>query len=293
MTTIFAAAATFASIFLAGYWLVASNRGAEARVLALQPAEARPIAETTDGRRGRPFLVGRLLPSRTLARTATRLNMAGNPLDASAMYTLVLFFAIGLPALFVGLVWLIFGSAPSGVGLLLILFVGFVFGAVAPFRWLRWLVNKRQATMRKRLPDMLDLLTLCVEAGLGLDAAFRRVSDEMEGPLSEEISTMLDEVDLGKPRRQALVDMAKRCGVPEIDLTVNAVIQSQQIGSSLARTLRAQAHQLRTRRRQRAEQLARQAGVKMAFPLVLCLMPSLFVVVLGPIGVQIVHTLSK
>ena len=163
----------------------------------------------------------------------------------------------------------------------------------APFRWLRTVIHRRQLAIRKRLADALDLLMLCVEAGLGLDAAFRRVSEELEGPFSEEIRQMLREVNLGKPRREALQEMAARAQIPEVGVVVNAVIQSEQVGSSLAQTLRSQSQLLRLRRRQRAEQMARQASVKMAFPLVICLMPSLFIVVLGPVALNLIKVLSQ
>ncbi len=300
MLAVLAAIVTFAAVVLGGYWLALRGNTAEARVLSLRRGEPGQgnAGRSGDGPgRGRGGSVGRLmgglLPSRMVSRTEARLDRAGKPLDAGAFYLLVVTLAVALPAVFIGFIWLVSGKTPSGVVLVLSVTVGVLLGGWLPFRWLRWRVNGRRSLMRKRLPDALDLLTLCVEAGLGLDASFRRVSDEMEGPFSEEIRTMLDEVGLGKPRRQALLDMAARCGIPEADVTVNAVIQSQQMGSSLASTLRAQAQQLRGRRRQRAEELARQAGVKMAFPLVLCLMPSLFIVVLGPIAVNLVRTLGK
>ena len=168
-------------------------------------------------------------------------------------------------------------AAPS-ITVLMVLIIRAIVGAYAPFAWLRARVSGRQSEIRKELPDFLDLLTLCVESGLGLDAAFRNVSAEMAGPISAEIQQMLHEVDLGKPRREALEDMASRISLAEVDVVVNATVQSQQMGTSLAQTLRAQTRLLRQRRRQRAEQVARQASVKMAFPLVLFLMPSLFLV---------------
>jgi tight adherence protein C len=111
--------------------------------------------------------------------------------------------------------------------------------------------------------------------------------------MSAEIRQMLHEVDLGKPRRDALEDMASRIAVAEVGVVVNATIQSQQMGTSLSQTLRSQTRLLRQRRRQRAELVARQASVKMAFPLVLFLMPSLFLIILGPIAIQVFRALSK
>ena len=146
--------------------------------------------------------------------------------------------------------------------------------------------------MIKGLPDSLDLLTICVEAGLGLDQAFQRVTEKQSGPLADEIHQMLREIGLGKARRQALLDLAERTDIEDIRSFANAVIQTEQLGTSLAQVLRVQAQRLRVRRRQRAEQEARRAPVKMVFPLVFCLMPSLFIFILGPIIVNLVDYLT-
>jgi tight adherence protein C len=145
----------------------------------------------------------------------------------------------------------------------------------------------------KSLADAFDLITVSVEAGLGLDAALRHVSEKLHGPLADEIRQMLREVGMGRPRREALEDMAQRIDLRELEGFVNAVIQAEQLGTSLGRVLRAQSAALRVRRRQRAEEIARKAPVKMVFPLVLCLMPAFFIVVLGPIFVRLVNYLSE
>ena len=294
-----AAAAVFAAIVLGAYRMTRSSTvTAEARVRALGYGRAR---SRTEG----PFveriilpplnrlarLVLSMLPASVMMRTEGRVASAGSAMTAATFFTLVATLAM-LPALAVlaGIV-VVSGEAPTVVGFLALISVALV-GGWLPFRWLRSRLHQRQTVMRKRLPDALDLLTLCVEAGLGLDAAFRKVSEELEGPFAEEVAQMLREVDLGKPRREALLDMAARAGVPEVGVVVNAVIQSQQMGSSLAQTLRAQSRLLRQHRRQRAEALARQAAVKMAFPLVLFLMPALFIVILGPIAVNLVRAIG-
>jgi tight adherence protein C len=122
-----------------------------------------------------------------------------------------------------------------------------------------------------------------VEAGLGLDAAFHRVAEKQSGPLVDEIRQMLREVGLGKSRRDALLDLADRTDLDDMRTFCNAVIQAEQLGTSLAQVLRVQSQRLRVRRRQHAEQEARRAPVKMVFPLVFCLMPSLFIFIIGPI----------
>jgi tight adherence protein C len=296
--SLFAATATFASLMLVAYWLINRTQStAEGRVRTLSAgpggwgaigAQA-DRAATSTLETASAVVLGRG-PGGTMKRMAERLETAGSSLTPAAFYTLVLVTAT-LPPVLAFLALSILASAPGAV-LLLLVVLGMV-GAWTPFAWLRSRVHSRQVTIRKELPDVLDLLTLCVEAGLGLDAAFRRVSEEMTGELAAEIEQMLHEVELGKPRRDALADLAKRALIPEIGVVVNAMIQSQQMGTSLGHTLRSQTQRLRLVRRQRAEQIARQASVKMAFPLVLFLMPSMFVVVLGPIGINLFRALTK
>jgi tight adherence protein C len=203
---------------------------------------------------------------------------------------IVLLSTVALPS--AGYLGLGVGLGASSIVLIIALPVLALIGAYLPYLWLRSAVASRQTELRRLLPDVLDLLTLCVESGLGLDAAFRRVTEETTGSLANEISQMLHEVDLGKPRREALEDLAARVQLQEVDVVVNSMIQSQQMGTSLSQTLRSQTRLMRLRRRQRAEQMARQASVKMAFPLVLFLMPSLFIVVLGPIAINIFKVLN-
>ncbi len=299
--SLIAAAAVFASIVSGVYWMTRSSAiTAEARVRAL--GYGNRVRGRTEGTFVERIILPPLnklarsllsmLPSSVMMRIEERLASAGSTTTAAAFVTHVATLAT-LPA-FVALaaIVVISGKAPTPAEFLVLIVVSLV-GGWLPFRGLRSRLRRRQTAMRKRLPDALDLLTLCVEAGLGLDAAFRKVSQELEGPFPEEIGQMLREVDLGKPRREALLDMATRAGISEVGVVVNAVIQSQQMGSSLAQTLRAQARLLRQRRHQKAEELARQAAVKMAFPLVLFLMPALFIVILGPIAVSLVRTISN
>ncbi len=141
--------------------------------------------------------------------------------------------------------------------------------------------------MVRSLPDALDLITTCVEAGLGLDAALAKVGEQMKGPLSEELSQMLREVSMGRLRREALTDLGERTGVPELISFVNAVIQAEQLGVSIGQVLKVQSDQMRTHRRQRAEQLAHEAPIKMMFPLVMCIFPAFMLVILGPAVIRI------
>jgi tight adherence protein C len=158
---------------------------------------------------------------------------------------------------------------------------------------LRRAAKNRQNAFWKALPDSLDLLTTCVEAGLSLDFAFQRVAARQKGPVGEEIGRMLREKALGQPRREALLAMAERIDLPDVNVFVNSVIQAETLGTSIGQVLRIQSRQLRIRRRQRAEQLARQAAPKMVFPLVFFVMPNLFIVILGPIMINAFKTLTN
>ena len=177
------------------------------------------------------------------------------------------------------------GGAPGAQGMLVVAAVAVV-GFLAPMMLLRRAAKNRQTRFWKALPDSLDLLTTCVEAGLSLDFAFQRVAARQKGPVGEEIDRMLREKAVGQTRREALTAMADRIDLPDVNVFVNSVIQAETLGTSIGQVLRIQSRQLRVRRRQRAEQMARQAAPKMVFPLVFFVMPSLFVVILGPVVIN-------
>ena len=176
--------------------------------------------------------------------------------------------------------------------MVLLVIMGAGIGFLLPYYWLRRRVRHRKLAIWRRLADTFDMVTVCVEAGLGLDAALRQVATKIKGPFSEEISIMLRQVGMGRPRREALEDLAYRVDVPEVTTFVHAVVQAEQLGTSRGRVLRAQSHTLRVRRRQKAEELARRAPVKMVFPLVLFLMPTFFIVTIGPIIVHFLNYLN-
>jgi tight adherence protein C len=158
--------------------------------------------------------------------------------------------------------------------------------------FLRRRAKNRQLKFWKALPDSLDLLTTCVEAGLSLDFAFQRVAERQGGPVGVELERMLREKALGQTRKEALTGMAERIDLPDVNVFVHSVIQAETLGTSIGQVLRIQSRQLRIRRRQRAEQVARQAAPKMVFPLVFFVMPSLFIVILGPIILNAFEALS-
>jgi tight adherence protein C len=139
------------------------------------------------------------------------------------------------------------------------------------------------------LPDTIDVLSISVEAGLGFDAAITRICQKTDNPLTVEFDKYLTEIRLGKARREALRQIQSRTGVDDLNTFIGAVIQADQLGVSIAKILRTQSEQLRMKRRQRAEQLAQQAPLKMLFPMILFIFPSVFVVILGPAVRQLMH----
>ena len=159
---------------------------------------------------------------------------------------------------------------------------GFVFGYYAPNIYLGSKISQRQDDVLKALPDALDLLTICVEAGLGFDAAMAKVADKWDNELSLAFMRTVQEMQLGKTRREALRDMAMSMDVSDVTTFVAAIVQADQLGVSMAKVMRIQSDTMRMKRRQRAEEKANQAPVKMMIPLVFLIFPPLFIVLLGP-----------
>lgn len=227
-------------------------------------------------------------PQKVLEDTSTKLEMAGNPgrIDAATFLASRFFSA----ALFGGLLLLIglFSRSRWPLGQMILVVVAFtVIGFFFPQLWLQSRINARQNDVRRALPDALDLLTICVEAGLGLEAAMSKVCEKWENQLSLAMLRALREIQLGKTRREAMRDMADRIGLPEMTSFVAAIIQSEVLGVSLAKILRIQSDQMRVRRRQIAEEKARAAPVKMILPLAFLIFPSILIILLTPAGIQI------
>jgi tight adherence protein C len=165
-------------------------------------------------------------------------------------------------------------------------------GYFLPIVWLGRRTRQRQSALLRALPDGLDMLNICVGAGLGFDAALSRVSEQWQTPLADEFNRVVAEISLGKTRRQALLDLARRTEVMELENFVATIVQADQLGVSIAKVLRTQAEQMRILRRQRAEEQARQASIKLLFPLVFMIFPSLLAVLLGPAIPKIVSAFS-
>ncbi|KPL72645.1 hypothetical protein ADM99_05980 [Leptolinea tardivitalis] len=233
----------------------------------------------------------RFTPQNALQDTAKKLELAGSPgkLDPTMMMALQFISFV----FFGGFLFLIFSIAkvswPLGVVILIVL--GFsVLGFFIPQLLLSSAINKRQHNIRRAMPDALDLLTICVEAGLGFDAAMSKVAEKWETELSLAFARAIREIQLGKLRREALRTMADRIGIPEMTSFVAAVIQSEQLGVSLAKVLRIQSDQMRIRRRQLAEEEAHKVPIKMLVPMALLIFPSLMIVLLTPAAFRLMHS---
>ncbi|GAB4527369.1 MAG: type II secretion system F family protein [Anaerolineales bacterium] len=223
----------------------------------------------------------RFTPQNAIQSTAIQLEMAGKSMDPAV------FWGIRVGGIFVGFFFIFLGNVVpdgsflKGRGLIFGLVMGLL-GFFLPQMWLSSQISRRQNSVRKAMPDALDLLTICVEAGLGFDAAMAKVNEKWDNELSLAFGRVIREVQLGKLRREALRDMADHLGVPEMTSFVAAVIQSEQLGVSMAKVLRIQSEQMRIRRRQAAEEEAHKAPIKMLFPMALLIFPSIMIVLMGP-----------
>lgn len=227
-------------------------------------------------------LITRLAPAAWSAALERKLVTAGKGRVWTAQGYAV-FWAIVVLVVIVIAIKYVYGRpdlAPVQLVMLVIVFTAM--GAAMPWVMLRIMAQNRQKLITKQLPEVLDLLCVSVQAGLSFDAALRRIVERMKGPLIEECIRMLDDVRMGLPRRQALRMMGERCEVQEVALFVTAIIQAERLGTSLGKTLNNQAINMRERRRQTVKAEAMKAPVKMIFPLVLFIFPSVFVIVLLP-----------
>ena len=230
----------------------------------------------------------RWTPARVKRRLQERIEQAGRPLPADT------FLAAKLLGVLAGMALSAVWAGTEAGGLSLLSFLAFpALGYCLPDFILGWVASRRRALIRKRLPDAIDLLCVSVEAGVGFDGALQKVAEKLPGPLSEELQVYLREVNLGATRAEALQHLANRVGLPELRAFAAAIIQAEQLGTGLARALRVQSEEMRRRQKQRAEELAMQAPVKLVFPLVFCIFPSLLVIILGPAALHILGALLR
>jgi tight adherence protein C len=229
----------------------------------------------------------RLSPPNVGGSLQRRLNVAGNPQGWTPDRVLAV---KGLGLLALAAFGALYGFTNPGL-LILCAGLGAVIGFFLPDILLYNSGQKRQARIPQELPDALDMLTICVEAGLGFDAAMAQVARHTKGTVAAEFARVLQEMQIGKSRTEALRGMIDRTTAPELRAFVSALIQSNELGISVAHVLREQAKEMRVRRRQRAEEKAQKVPVKITFPLILCLFPALLIVVMGPGILQIAHSL--
>ncbi len=230
-------------------------------------------------------------PQNALQSIQKKLELAGSPARMDPTMFLSLQFVAAVAA--AGGLILLFAVTKStlstGIKILMVL-VGTFAGFYLPQSNLSSKIKKRQKSIRLAMPDALDLLTICVEAGLGFDAALQKVAEKWQSELSMAFARVLQEINLGKIRREAMRDMADRIGIAEMTSFVAAVIQSEVLGVSMAKVLRIQSDQMRLKRRQRAEEEARKAPIKMLIPMALLILPALVITLLAPAGFQIMRS---
>ena len=242
----------------------------------------------------RPMLVSlskgasKLSPSKSREAAELQLELAGRPYNWGAteflgMRTLV--------ALILGvLLFLIAALSQNFWVAVLIGLVAALLGFFLPILWLRSKIRNRQTQIVRSLPDALDLLTITVEAGMGFDGAIQKVAEKWDNQLRKGFNKVTQEMRLGISRREALKNMDRTMGVPDVTTFVAAIIQAEQLGVSIAKILRVQSEQMRVKRRQRAEEMANKAPIKMLFPMVFLIFPALFIILLGPAILVIMET---
>ena len=236
--------------------------------------------------------MGTRLTSASSTNTAEkRLAMAGNPGDLKLTDWMGVKMLVAISD--GGTIFLLLLLAGNFVGGLFLGLVALGIGFLVPEFWLGGRIKARQKLILRMIPDTLDLLTISVRAGLGFDAALAKVVEKLPGPLTDEFRRALAEVRVGKARREALRDMIPRTNVQPLSNFIGAIIQAETLGVSISKVLQVQSEQLRIERRQRAEEQAARAPIKMLFPLVGCIFPSLFIVILGPAFISIIQTMSS
>lgn len=235
-------------------------------------------------------LLSGVSPTRVNRYYSKKLESAGIPLNLDGERFVAL-------KLIITLVFTVLGIAVSLVffftfeRLLVTVLVLAVLGYFIPDFWLNNVIERRKNEIKRDLPDTLDLLVICIEAGLGFDSALNKIIKFTKGPLSKELSIVLYEIQVGLTRKEAFDNLSKRTAVPELKAFSNAITQAEILGISIGNVLRSQAEELRTKRKLFAEERAQKIGVKLTFPLVLFIFPAIFVVIIGPAAIRLFMTL--
>lgn len=259
-----------------------------------QAKDARPVLKSFRERVLTPMagasvaVVEAFGPSDMRRRTEERLTLAGRPADLEPVGFIALRIGLAACGFALGVVAILFGPSNLQMGALLLLLLT-ALGYGAPGLWLRNRIEHRQLELRRSLPDMLDMLTISVEAGLGFDAALSKYVKNSRGALGFEFGRALQEVQAGVSRRVALRRIIDRTKVAELSSFLSAMIQAEMLGTSVATVLRSQSAEIRLRRRQHAEEEAQKLPVKQIFPVIFCILPATMLVVLGPAIVMLVN----
>ena len=302
---IIASVATFLSVILFGAAIAGAGKNQRSRAVELLESQVQPMGtdlreqglqQSFGDRVLVPFIRGiaavarRISPSGTAARIDRRLTLAGLPVGWDVDKVVALKFVGGVIGALLALLIMTSGGATTAATIGFMALLGGM-GFFAPDAVIARKADARQDEIRRTLPDTMDLLTISVEAGLGFDAALVQVMNNVPGAFTQEIGRLLHEMRLGKSRVDAFRSLAERTDVPELNSFVLSMIQADTFGVSISKTLRAQARELRDKRRQRAEEKAMRIPIKILFPMIFCVLPSLFIVVLGPGAIRISQSL--
>jgi tight adherence protein C len=299
MMVVFAAGTLMTFLFFSGRQLPEiSKRASEVRKQKTpEEVEAEELARPFSERVITPLfdslamVTQRMMPGTMMARLRTRLQEAGRPVSVERFLGLKMIAGAAMMLFFVS-VLLPAQPAEKRPMFLLMGIVSALSAYNLPDFWLSRKGEQRKAAMKRYLAEVMDLLCVSVEAGLGFDGAVQKVAEKFREPISGEFKGYLIEVRLGKSRSEALRNLAKRTGLPEMQTFVAAIVQADQLGVSLATVLRTQSDAMRTKRRQLAEERAMKAPIKMLIPLVFFIFPTLFLVLLGPAAIHFVTTLK-
>jgi tight adherence protein C len=236
--------------------------------------------------------IGRVTPKHYVEQLDRTLREAGNPMNLNASSCISMQIgAVMIEIIGAVSIWIAFAVPVSKIMLILAALIGFTY--IFPGLYFKQLIQERQHEIERSLPDVIDLLTVSIEAGLSFDGAMAKLTEKMSGVLVSEFSVVLKEMKMGISKRDALKSMIERVPVANLITFVGAIIQADQLGVSIGNVLRIQSNLMRQKRRQRASELAMKAPIKMLFPMVFFILPTIFIVLLGPVLIKVMQAFSS
>lgn len=248
------------------------------------PFSQRVLAPFINAIRGQAL---RYTPVGMRRRAEEKLLKAGRPIEVGSLFA-IRFIGFGVAVVLGILLSLLMPNVDPGRRLFILLGAALL-GALLPEQWLNGKVGKRRADVEAALPDVLDLLCISVEAGLGFDSAIQKVAEKFKGPVGEELQEYIKEVKLGRTRVDALKGLSRRTDLDDLRAFVASLVQAEQLGVSLAHVLRLQSDQMRYKRRQRAQERAMKVPIKMLFPLAFFILPTIFIILFAPVGINLMQ----